>query len=86
MPDETPAVTVIVLAGGEAKRLPGKLYLDAGDLPLLVRVYRNVSSGRPTMIVEQRAVALRDRSAHRRAGRRRPLADARSALGLAHRR
>ena len=38
MLDATPAVTVIVLAGGEATRLPGKLYLDAGDLPLLVRV------------------------------------------------
>jgi molybdenum cofactor guanylyltransferase len=50
MLDATPAVTVIVLAGGEAKRLPGKLYLDAGDLPLLVRVYRNVSTGRPTMM------------------------------------
>lgn len=41
---------VIVLAGGEAKRLPGKLYLDAGDLPLLVRVYRNVCAGRETLI------------------------------------
>ncbi len=50
MLDATPAVTVIVLAGGEAKRLPGKLFLDAGDLPLLVRVYRNVSTGRPTLM------------------------------------
>jgi molybdopterin-guanine dinucleotide biosynthesis protein A len=50
MPDTPPAVTVIVLAGGEAKRLPGKLFMDAGDLPLLVRVYRNVSAGRPTLI------------------------------------
>jgi molybdopterin-guanine dinucleotide biosynthesis protein A len=50
MPDAAPAVTVIVLAGGEAKRLPGKLFMDAGDLPLLVRVYRNVSAGRPTLI------------------------------------
>jgi molybdopterin-guanine dinucleotide biosynthesis protein A len=50
MHEPRPAVTVIVLAGGEAKRLPGKLYLDTGDLPLLVRVYRNVSAGRPTLI------------------------------------
>ena len=50
MREAPPAVTVIVLAGGEAKRLPGKLFMDAGDLPLLVRVYRNVSAGRATLI------------------------------------
>jgi molybdenum cofactor guanylyltransferase len=50
MPDAPPAVTVIVLAGGEATRLPGKLYMDAGDLPLLVRVYRNAGAGRTTLI------------------------------------
>jgi molybdopterin-guanine dinucleotide biosynthesis protein A len=50
MREAGPAVTVIVLAGGEAKRLPGKLYLDAGDLPLVVRVYRNVCVGRTTLI------------------------------------
>jgi molybdopterin-guanine dinucleotide biosynthesis protein A len=50
MPDRAPAIGVVVLAGGEAKRLPGKLYLDAGDLPLIVRVYRNVSTGRETML------------------------------------
>jgi molybdopterin-guanine dinucleotide biosynthesis protein A len=50
MPDTPPAVTVIVLAGGEATRFPGKLYMDAGDLPLLVRVYRNSGAGRPTLI------------------------------------
>ena len=44
------AIGVAVLAGGEATRFPGKLYVDAGDLPLLVRVYRNVSPGRETMI------------------------------------
>ena len=43
-------IGVIILAGGEAKRLPNKLFLDAGDLPLLVRVYRNVSPGRETLI------------------------------------
>jgi molybdopterin-guanine dinucleotide biosynthesis protein A len=50
MAERGPAVTVIVLAGGEAKRFPGKLFLDAGDLPLLVRVYRNVASGRACFI------------------------------------
>jgi molybdopterin-guanine dinucleotide biosynthesis protein A len=50
MPDRTACVAVAVLAGGEAKRLPGKLFMDAGDLPLLVRVYRNVSAGRVTMV------------------------------------
>jgi molybdopterin-guanine dinucleotide biosynthesis protein A len=50
MPERSPAVAVVVLAGGEATRLPGKLFLDAGDLPLLVRVYRNVSAARTTMI------------------------------------
>ena len=43
-------IAVILLAGGEAKRLPGKLFLDAGDLPLIVRVFRNVSAGRATVI------------------------------------
>jgi molybdopterin-guanine dinucleotide biosynthesis protein A len=50
MHERSPAVTVVVLAGGEATRLPGKLYMDAGDLPLLVRVYRNVCAGRATMM------------------------------------
>jgi molybdopterin-guanine dinucleotide biosynthesis protein A len=50
MPERRSAAGVIVLAGGEAKRLPGKLFLDAGDLPLLVRVYRNVSPGRETVL------------------------------------
>jgi len=43
-------VTVVIVAGGNATRLPGKLALDAGGVPLLVRVYRNVSPGRPTLI------------------------------------
>jgi molybdopterin-guanine dinucleotide biosynthesis protein A len=42
--------TVVILAGGEATRLPGKLELDAGDVPMLVRVYRNVSPGRAVAI------------------------------------
>lgn len=43
-------VAVVVLAGGEATRLPGKLALNAGDAPLLARVFRNVSPGRTTVI------------------------------------
>ena len=50
MVERGPAVTVIVLAGGEATRLPGKLFMDAGDLPLLVRVYRNAGAGRACLI------------------------------------
>jgi len=50
MPDGSAASGAIVLAGGEATRLPGKLFMDAGDLPLLVRVYRNVCAGRETML------------------------------------
>ncbi len=43
-------IGICILAGGEATRLPGKLFLDAGDVPMLVRVYRNVSPGRETWI------------------------------------
>jgi molybdopterin-guanine dinucleotide biosynthesis protein A len=32
---------VVVLAGGRATRFPGKLTADAGDAPLVVRVFRN---------------------------------------------
>jgi molybdopterin-guanine dinucleotide biosynthesis protein A len=47
---ERPEVGVVILAGGEATRLPGKLQLPAGAVPMLVRVYRNVSPGRTTYI------------------------------------
>ena len=43
-------VAVCILAGGEATRLPGKLALDVGELPMLARVYRNVSPGRATWL------------------------------------
>jgi len=39
-------IAVCILAGGEATRLPGKLALNVGEIPMLVRVYRNVSPGR----------------------------------------
>jgi molybdopterin-guanine dinucleotide biosynthesis protein A len=35
-------IAVVILAGGAASRLPGKLEMRAGGDPLLVRVYRNV--------------------------------------------
>ena len=37
---------VVILAGGEATRLPGKLALASGDLPLLARVFENVRAAR----------------------------------------
>jgi molybdopterin-guanine dinucleotide biosynthesis protein A len=41
---------VVILAGGEATRLPGKLALDVGGIPLILRVFRNLSSGRETFV------------------------------------
>jgi len=40
----------LILGGGEATRLPGKLELAAGELPMLARVYRNVGAGRETWL------------------------------------
>ncbi|GAC1577523.1 MAG: molybdenum cofactor guanylyltransferase [Candidatus Elarobacter sp.] len=42
----TGGVGICILAGGEATRLPGKLALEVDSVPMLVRVYRNVSRGR----------------------------------------
>jgi len=50
MRERATTIAVVVLAGGEATRLPGKLFLTAGELPLLVRVVRNVSAGRETFL------------------------------------
>lgn len=41
---------VVIMAGGEARRLPGKLEIDAGGMPLVVRVYRNVREVGPVYI------------------------------------
>ncbi|MEA2665323.1 MAG: molybdenum cofactor guanylyltransferase [Candidatus Eremiobacteraeota bacterium] len=49
-PARADGIGICILAGGEATRLPGKLFLAAGDVPMLVRVYRNVSPGRETWI------------------------------------
>jgi molybdopterin-guanine dinucleotide biosynthesis protein A len=43
-------LAIAILAGGEATRLPGKLALDAGGLPMLARVYRNVSGACPVYL------------------------------------
>jgi molybdenum cofactor guanylyltransferase len=45
-----PTIGVCILAGGEATRLPGKLALAVGDVPMLVRVYRNVSPAGQTWL------------------------------------
>jgi molybdenum cofactor guanylyltransferase len=41
---------VLILAGGAATRLPGKLELDAHGEPLIVRVYRNCSGRWPIAV------------------------------------
>ena len=46
---------VVILAGGEATRLPGKLVLAVGDVPMLVRVHRNVSPGRDAWLSTKEA-------------------------------
>lgn len=43
-------IGVLILAGGEATRLPGKLFKDAGSVPMLVRVFNNVGGQRATYI------------------------------------
>jgi len=43
-------VGVVILAGGEATRFPGKLASDAGGIPLLLRVYRNVRAIGPVYV------------------------------------
>src|SRR5579883_1382302 len=47
-------VAVVILAGGNATRLPGKLELDAGGGPLLLRVYRNVLAIGPVFVSANR--------------------------------
>ncbi|HEY4440225.1 MAG TPA: molybdenum cofactor guanylyltransferase [Candidatus Elarobacter sp.] len=46
----TDTLGVVILAGGEATRLPGKLSLAVGDVPMVVRVYRNVSPAGETWL------------------------------------
>lgn len=44
------SIAVVILAGGQATRFPGKLESDAGGVPLLLRVYRNVRSTGPVYV------------------------------------
>ena len=44
-------VTIVLLAGGRATRLPGKLALPIGEEPMLLRVYRQLThSGYPCIL------------------------------------
>lgn len=43
-------VTIVILAGGRATRLPGKLQIDVGGEALLGRVYRNLRTAGPVVI------------------------------------
>ncbi len=50
MPCADPPTAVVILAGGGASRLPGKLELDAGGVPLVVRVFKNVRAVGPVYV------------------------------------
>ncbi len=41
---------VAILGGGEASRFPNKLEMPAGDVPMIVRVYRNLGQNRTTFV------------------------------------
>ena len=45
-----PELSVVILAGGEATRLPGKLERLTGGMPLIVRVYENTRAIGPVII------------------------------------
>jgi molybdopterin-guanine dinucleotide biosynthesis protein A len=47
-------VTIVLLAGGKATRLPGKLTRAIGDEPMIVRVYRQLTRTGRTCIVSVR--------------------------------
>jgi molybdenum cofactor guanylyltransferase len=50
-PAAEPAVTIVLLAGGLANRLPGKLMRQIGDEPMLLKVFRQLTeSGRPCLL------------------------------------
>ncbi len=53
--DDPRGYGVLILAGGEATRLPGKLTLPAGDVPLVARVYRNFAGAPDAMPVRDPA-------------------------------
>ena len=43
-------VTTVILAGGRATRLPGKLELPVGSEPLLAHVYHHLRDAAPVVI------------------------------------
>lgn len=55
MPRADETIAVVIIAGGKATRFPKKLEADAGGLPLLVRVYRNVCSIGPVYVSANRS-------------------------------
>jgi molybdopterin-guanine dinucleotide biosynthesis protein A len=54
-PDHNGAIGVVLLAGGEASRFPGKLEKDAGGVPLIIRVYRNIRDAGPVYVSANRS-------------------------------
>lgn len=51
---EAARTTIVLLAGGSATRLPGKLSLPIEGEPMLVRVYRRLVDGRRPCVVSAR--------------------------------
>jgi molybdenum cofactor guanylyltransferase len=54
-PELNGRTAVVILAGGEASRLPGKLEIDAGGMPLIARVYGNVRAAGPVYVSASRS-------------------------------
>jgi len=55
--DAEPRITVVVLAGGDARRLPGKLSLPVGGMPMLARVCTALSElGAPCIVAARAAL------------------------------
>ena len=52
---ESDRITVVLLAGGPATRLPGKLALDVDGEPMLARVYRQLTSTGWPCVISARA-------------------------------
>jgi molybdenum cofactor guanylyltransferase len=55
MSDVPADVTILILAGGQATRFPGKLEQPVDGVPLLARVYRNLRDAAPVVIAARNA-------------------------------
>lgn len=55
MNDDPMRYGILILAGGEATRLPGKLSLPIAGVPLVVRVYRNLASPGREIVISAKA-------------------------------